>query len=378
MRLTLSLALLLLGAAPIDEHRRLADAKREAAAATARADALTQAATRERDAAARVRVQAEVLATRVQASAAGVRAAEARVALVEEAQAAAQARLAAAQAPAARLLAALTALARRPTIAAVAQPGSVDDLVHLRAVLGAQLPLVRARAAGVRAELIEARSLQASAALAAMALRQGRAQLENDRVALARQAAEHRAQAHALGQRAIGESDRALALGEQARDLVDHMIEQEDAGQTLAGLAPLSGPLPRPLAPGAVAPVATPGAYRLPVSGRLVTGLGEVSAAGVRARGLSFAVAPGALVVAPAGGTVRYARPFRGYGVIVVIDHGDGWTTLVTGLGRVAVAAGRFVAAGTLLGHAPTGENPQITVELRRRGRPADIAALIG
>lgn len=377
-RLGLLASLLLLGAAPVSERQRLVDARREAAAAAARADQLAAAAAREQNAAARARVEEAALATRVRAAQARVRAAEARVALVEQAQADARARLAAQQVPAARLLAALTGLARRPTIAAVAQPGSVDDLVHLRAVLGAALPVVRRRTQGVRAELAEARRLRRSAELAARALRDGRIRLEGDRVALAQLAAKHRGQAAAYGEQALGESDRALALGEQARDLVDRMTEQGEAKATVAGLRDLPGPMPRPLAPGVVPPPSVTGVYRLPVAGRLVTGLGEVSAAGVRSRGLTFIVAPGAPVVAPAGGVVRYARPFRGYRTIVVIDHGAGWTSLVTGLARAAVRVGQSVAAGTMLGRAPAAEDPQVTVELRRRGRPADIAALIG
>ena len=369
---------LLLGAAPRDEQQRLLDAKRAMAAANARASALAIAAERERDAATRARVEESVLAARVEAAAAQVDAAQARVALVEQAESAAQARLASAQAPAARLLGALTALARRPTIAAVAQPGSVADLVHIRAVLAAQLPVVRARAAGLRAQLATARRLQADAALAARALRTGRGTLEQQRTALAMVAARHRRQAASLDRRALNESDLALAMGERARDLVDRMTEQGQAAATAEELATLPGPLPRPLPPAATPPAAVSAGYRLPVAGTIVTGFGEVSAAGVRSRGLTFRVAAGAPVVAPAGGTIRLARPFRSFGTIVVIDHGDGWTSLLTGLSTTSVHVGQPVGAGAALGRAARGDEPRVTVELRRRGRPADIAALIG
>lgn len=378
MRRALFLApvLLLLGMQAPDDERRLADAKRAAAAASAEARALTAAAAREVDAAARARQEERALASRVAAAAATVRTAQARVALVTGLQAEQRARLAAAQAPVAGLLAALTGLARRPTIAAVAQPGSVDDLVHVRAVLGAVLPQVRTRTAGLREELAATRRLAGSATLAAAALADGRAELERQRGALAALAARHRGQAAALTRDAIGQSDRALAMGERARDLVDRLAERGAADATAAELAALPGPTPRPLAPGGARPEERSGAYRLPVRGRLVTGLGEASPAGVRSRGLSFAVPPGALVTAPAPGTVRYAARFRGYGVIVLVDHGDGWTSLVTGLGRATVRPGMAVAAGAPLGRAGEVE-PRITVELRRRGRPVDIAALL-
>jgi septal ring factor EnvC (AmiA/AmiB activator) len=118
--------------------------------------------------------------------------------------------------------------------------------------------------------------------------------------------------------------------------------------------------------------------YRAPVAGRLVIGLDELSASGVRSRGLTFAVAPRAGVAAPAGGTIRYAGRFRGYGDVVIIDHGAGWTTLVTGLGETLVATGQAVTMGRPIGRANAGEDARVTIELRRRGRPIDMTMLMG
>ena len=126
------------------------------------------------------------------------------------------------------------------------------------------------------------------------------------------------------------------------------MEESGQAEATAADLATLAGPLPRPLASGSASPERVASAYRLPVAGRLHTGLGEISPSGVRSRGLSFAVAPGASVQAPADGIVRYARPFRSYGTVVILDHGSGWTSLVSGL--AAAGAWDPVAALVLCG----------------------------
>ncbi len=361
-----------------DQRDRLAIAKRDAATAAARAQALTARAASERNAADRARAEEAALAARVTAAEANLAAAQARRSLVAQLLGRQQADFAVRQAPVARLLAALQAMARRPAIAALAQPGSVDDLVHVRAVLGGALPVVRAETAGMRDAIARTRALQGQAALAEAALRDGRARLEADRTALAEAEAAHRARSRALGRDAMGEEDRALALGERARDLVDRLAEQGDAQARAGDLVALPGPLPRPLAPGAAMPARIGGVYRLPVRGRLVTGFDELSAAGVRARGLTFAVRRGARVVAPAAGVVRYARAFRDYGTIVIIDHGDGWTSLVTGLAATGVAAGQRVAAGIPIGTAAMDDDPQVTVELRRRGRPVDIVALLG
>ena len=98
-----------------------------------------------------------------------------------------------------------------------------------------------------------------------------------------------------------------------------------------------------------------PPPYRLPAAGSLVTGMGEVSEAGVRSRGLTLSTWAGAQIVTPAAGRVIYAGRFRGYGNIVILDHGDGWTSLVAGLDRLQVRVGDAPVQGSPLGHAPQG-----------------------
>jgi len=183
------------------------------------------------------------------------------------------------------------------------------------------------------------------------------------------------------------ESDRALGLGEKARDIVELMDALEEDGAVRSELAQLAGPVPRPRDPAGAAPNAVPpmtaeaeltrGAYRLPVVGRIVAGLGEVNESGVRSRGLTVAAQPGGQVVAPAPGHVSYAGNYRGYGKIVIIDHGGGWTTLLTGMIGLSVGVGDTLDAGAPIGRAGSDDS-RITVELRRGGRPVDIVAMLG
>jgi septal ring factor EnvC (AmiA/AmiB activator) len=165
----------------VDQRQRLVAAKRDAVIATRRAEALARDAAAERNAADKARAEEAALAARVRAAEANLAAARARQAIETRLLADQQTTLATQQAPVARLLAALTALARRPAVVAIAQPGSIDDLVHVRAVLGGALPLVQQRTDGVRRQIARTRGLEQDAAVAAAALRRGRAQLETDR-----------------------------------------------------------------------------------------------------------------------------------------------------------------------------------------------------
>jgi septal ring factor EnvC (AmiA/AmiB activator) len=117
--------------------------------------------------------------------------------------------------------------------------------------------------------------------------------------------------------------------------------------------------------------------YRLPVTGQLVTGLGEVSKTGARAKGLTLRTQGQAQVSAPHAGRIAFAGPFKGYGKIIIIDHGDGWTSLITDMSTLSVRIGETVIQGSPIGRTGDG-TPKVTIELRRSGRPVDITPMIG
>lgn len=365
-----------------DQQRQLTEARAQSAAAADRAQKLEAAAAAEKDEAAKAKAQEQALAAKVQQAQADILAATARIALVDRLLDQQQGQLAQQQGPIAKLVGALCSLARRPGMVNVVQPGSLADLVHVRAVLATTLIRVQERTAGLRAELDLSRKLRRDAALAANSLTEGRRALEANRVALASAEADHRLKSLGLTRSALTESDKAIGLGERARDIADGMEVSTDAAATGAALAKLDGPLPRPAQPGEIAPLAlswtmATAPYRLPVGGTLVTGFGEVSEGGVTSRGLTFAVAANAAVIAPAAGKILYAGAFRDYGQVVIIDHGGGWATLIAGMGNLAVRQGQIVRQGTALG-AAGGGTPRVTVELRRKGRPVDLVALTG
>jgi septal ring factor EnvC (AmiA/AmiB activator) len=368
-----------------DERRALADAKVQSHAADERAAALDRKAATERDEAAAVRARSAAFAARVQAAEADIGAAEARIRLIEQLRAAQRARLAVGQEPAVRLLAAIQSLARRPPLLALAQPGSVRDLVRTRAMFAAIAPEVHKRTAALREEVARGKQLRADADRAVLALNASKAKLADQQAQLDRLEAQHRAVAQRLQGGVLVEQDRAIAMGEKARDIVELMDRMGETATLGAQLATLDGPLLRPQTLGGsrAAPQAVVAsgnarlAYRLPVAGTIVTGLGEVSGAGVRARGLTIATRNSAQLVAPAAGRIVFAGPYRGFGQIVIIDHGQGWTTLLTSLAQLQTRVGDNVSQGSPIGRAGN-DRPTITIELRRGSQPVDIPGVLG
>jgi murein hydrolase activator len=95
------------------------------------------------------------------------------------------------------------------------------------------------------------------------------------------------------------------------------------------------------------------GALPLPVLGRVIRMANEADAAGIRRPGLLLATRPGALVTAPWGGTIRYRGPLLDYGNVMIIEPGEGYLMILSGLGIVYGQVGEVVAAGSPLGLMP-------------------------
>jgi len=116
------------------------------------------------------------------------------------------------------------------------------------------------------------------------------------------------------------------------------------------------------------------GQLQRPLRGQLLSRFGEADSPRGRDQGLVFAAKPGALVIAPFDGQVVYAGPFRHYGLLLIIDHGGQYHSLLAGFGRLAVTSGQWVLAGEPIGWMSDTKNgqPELYLELRRGGSPID------
>jgi len=366
-----------------EARQALAEARGQQAAASARADALEAQARASGEAAQRSAAEAAAAAARIQQAEAAAAAGQVEVALIERQREALRARLAERQQPLVRLTAALQRLARRPLLFALFRPGSVRDAMHLRAILATMVPQVSQSTAGLRAELDRARRLARQAEASVAALRREQAELATRRADLAALEARQRLAARQSAGDADREAERALALAEQARDLDSLAGTLGRAGALRDQLALLPGPVLRPARPaesaalpgpapaGEAAPARPAPAFLLPVQGRIVAGFGAQLPGAPVSRGIGIGARSGAQAVAPGAGRIVFAGPYAGYGQIAIIDHGGGWTSLITGLAQLGVRVGDQVLAGSPLGTAGMGR-PVVSMELRRDGQPVN------
>ena len=89
--------------------------------------------------------------------------------------------------------------------------------------------------------------------------------------------------------------------------------------------------------------------------------------------GLRFNAPSGAPVQAVFQGTVAYAQHFKGYGNMVVIDHGNEVYSLAAGLAAIHVRVDQRVEMGTRVGlAAPPDDEGNVYFEIRAGGTPQD------
>jgi septal ring factor EnvC (AmiA/AmiB activator) len=351
----------------------LRNAKAAAASAERRSEVLRQEASNAEGAADRVLAQRAAMAADIEASDAQIAAARARIAIIAAQQRTQAAALGEASEPLLRLNALLQKMTAQPTALMLSQPGDRRDYVHLRATMAAIQPIIARRTSALRRQIAAQRGLRTQELAAIRSLETATQELAKRRTALATLENNNRDRATMLGADAALEFERAIGQGERARDLVERIDANRDSAQNAAALAELDAPPARKGRPENTTPS---GAYILPARGRILAGFGELNPTGYRERGIRLSVAPAAPIIAPAAGEITFAGRYRSYGNVIIIDHGGGWTTLVTNIEELGVTKGANVSQGDPLGRAGR-DAPEIMIELRRHGRTIDILALV-
>jgi septal ring factor EnvC (AmiA/AmiB activator) len=149
--------------------------------------------------------------------------------------------------------------------------------------------------------------------------------------------------------------------------------------ETLASLQKGGAP-PVPV-PGAVPFASLRGALDPPVDAPLVERFGRVQdefGTATFRKGVEFGAKAGEPVRGVADGVVRFAGWFRGYGKIVIVDHGASYFSVCGHLSEIAVSVGDAVRRGDTLGAAgDTGSlaGPRLYFEIRQGGKALDPAA---
>ena len=299
------------------------------------------------------------------------------------------ARLAASRGHMSSVLVALQRFARYPPEALLMQPMSPADTVRSAILLRAAVPEIKRQAFRLREDLESLKKARSEIAKKQTQLASVTQVLEEKRKDLVKLFGKKTVLKHRTLAKQRRETRRLRSLAKEASSLSDllnrlnkdrlrpprpaflnrssgSIKSTQDAPQnrsTVKGLpagltgAPISGQR---------------GKLPTPVIGRIVGRFGQTLGTGLTRKGMKLQTTPGAQVVAPYEGRIVYAGKFRGYGELLIMEHGEGYHSLLSGLFRIDSTMGQWVVSGEPVGVMGSSDRrkPILYVELRRNGRP--------
>ncbi len=275
----------------------------------------------------------------------------------------------------AHTLAALQRLSQRPPEYIIMRPAEAVETVRSASLLTTALPEIEKKTEVMRKDLAELNQMKETLL----------SEQDNHRVALAnllgqtkdleRLQKEKQTLYSVFLEDAGQEEARRKALAKSAKDMRS-LIDKLEEEMNRAG-PPL---LPMPSIPEGASFSKAKGALPYPARGNVIRRFGSRIAVGT-AKGISIQSRTGARVISPFDGRVIFAGKFRTYGNLLIIAHGDGYHTLLSGLNKIDTIVGQWVLAGEPVGMmAQTrlasstgnamGPAPELYLEIRKDGVP--------
>lgn len=265
------------------------------------------------------------------------------------------------------LLATLQRLGKRPPALALLKPGEAVDIARSAKLLGSILPQIENKAALLKNELVALLDVKQE-------LSRDRESLRATLVTLSRQQrdikklqkAREQAARYALKE-ASKQARAASKLIQKATDLKDLIAKIEKAAKMkraaeMAGKAAISTGFSL-----------AKGMLTMPVKGKISKYFGSPLRVG-KSKGIRVKTRSEAQVIAPFDGEVVFSGPFRDYGQILIISHGDGYHSLLAGMDNIFGEVGEWILAGEPIGEMKKFEKNKKTAELYLELRYNNVA----
>jgi len=283
-------------------------------------------------------------------------------------------------------LAALQRLARQPPESLAAHHHDAVRAARAATMLKHYQHAVAAHAEALRRKLAELKSVRTRIAARRDTIARTTARLAVDRTRLAVMLAKGASMRERSAREQRLMQARLEVLASAARNLRELLDSVGRSGQTEVVRIPVvpRGPLlSKPK--GIRIFAAAHGKVIVPVRGSIIRRFGQPRDAGEGDgagadgndigpfnKGVVIETRPEAQVVAPFDGRVVFAGPFRSYGLILIIDHGGGYHTLLAGLARVDIVVNQWLLGGEPVGamSSTQSRSTRLYLEIRRRGQP--------
>jgi len=163
--------------------------------------------------------------------------------------------------------------------------------------------------------------------------------------------------------------ERALQELERSAARIDSLLRELEQRRRAAAAKPPSGSLPK----------GVKGGLPWPAEGSVLTHFGRQKHPTfntyVQRKGIEIRTTEGSAIHAVMAGTVVYADWLKGYGLVIILDHANGFFSLYAHASKILTTVGAVVVSGQAIGETGdtgmTGENT-LYFELREGTEPVD------
>ena len=282
-------------------------------------------------------------------------------------------------------LAALQSLALRPSEAVLAQPLSPVDVMRSSLLLRGSIHSLKERAEIIRQGIEDISNQKEEIAKRLQDLEKENKQLALQQADMKKMSKQKSEMYSKISTQSKEAQQKATALANQAgslRDLLDKLEKQRSlqqkqmaekqrlARERAADKVRADKGITPSVTADSVNFAKAKGKLSRPARGPILTKFHQEMSKGVVSNGIDIKTASNAQVIAPYDGTVIFAGPFKNFANLLIIDHGDGYTSLLSGLEETDAKVGQTLLAGEPVGNMPSGNNAKLHMEIRQNNRP--------
>lgn len=357
-----------------DAKERLEQIEAEIAASERQKDILTQQSRRARAAADQVSSALIAGARDIQIAEGNVSRLEIRIDTLESDMSDKRASLLANNNNIVELVAAVERLSKRPAVLTLLKPGDALTTARSTSLMASLIPTIDAKATKLRTDLTLLAQIQTELSDERFKLKNGLEELTKNQQSLASLFESRRAEAGQATARARALLEELRTFSEEAsslRELIAKLEQQAAKQRSLAARRDTPRTVERPFSSLGRALSELKGQLPYPAIGAVTQRFGARDGIS-NAKGIRIRTRDSAQVISPYDGSVVFAGPFRNYGLLLIIDHGDGYHSLLAGFETLQSTVGQWVLMGEPIGTMPARESQtgagELYLELRRGG----------
>ncbi|WP_417492000.1 murein hydrolase activator EnvC family protein [Maricaulis sp.] len=291
------------------------------------------------------------------------------------------------------ILAAIQRIETQTPPAILAAPDDAAQAARAATLMAQVAPELQARAEALSLELAQLRAVRSDIESQSTVLASAENALSAQRLELQALIAERRALEARRRDEAVAFLEASSSAGERARSIRSLLSELTQMAAVMPSLNPrrievpdsIPAPHMRPMrdliaARAPDAPLETlrfadaRGRLRPPATGEVVRRYAELGEDGTASEGIFIRTRSQAQVVSPFDARVEFAGPFSTYGGLLILNVGEGYYMVLSGMAVTYASAGQSVLAGEPVGAMPdSGQTaPELYLELRRDGHAMD------